>query len=49
MNGRVLHVDAELVTMPGPALDLALRALARAIHGEAIDAEIEARLAEAMD
>ena len=46
---RVLHLDAELVTMPGPALDRALRALARALHGDGIDAEIEAKLAEAMD
>lgn len=46
---RVLHLDAELVTMPGPALDRALRSLARAIHGDGIDAEIDAKLAEAMD
>ena len=46
-DGRVLHIDATLVTMPGPDLDRALRTLARALHGPAIDAEIDARLAPA--
>ncbi len=46
-NRRVLRLDAELVTMPGPALDRALRSLARALQGEAIDAAIDAKLAEA--
>ncbi len=43
---RVLHLDAELVTMPGPALDRALRAIARALHGEKVTSEIDAKLAE---
>jgi len=44
-SGAVLAVDPELVTMPGPLLDRALRSLARALHGPAIDREIDARLA----
>lgn len=43
---RVLHVDAELVTMPGAALDQALTTLARALHGSAVDARIEGFVAE---
>jgi len=48
-NRRVVRLDAELVTMPGPALDRALRSLARALQGEAIDAAIDAKLAEATE
>jgi iron complex transport system substrate-binding protein len=40
-NDRVLHVDAELVTMPGPELDRSLRTLARALHGASIDLAID--------
>jgi iron complex transport system substrate-binding protein len=43
-SGRVQPIDAQVVTMPGPALDQALRLLARALHGPAIDAEIEVQL-----
>lgn len=46
-NGRIQQLDAELVTMPGPALDRALRELARALHGPTIDAQIDSRLAGA--
>ena len=44
-NGRVLHIDPERFTLPGPALGDALRSLASALHGEAIDEEIAQRLA----
>lgn len=37
-RGRVVSVDAGLVTLPGPALDEALRALARALHPPAAGA-----------
>ena len=40
-NDRVLHVDAELVTMPGPDLDRSLRTLARALHGASIESAID--------
>ena len=42
-SGRVQPIDAQVVTMPGPALDHALRLLAGALHGPAINAEIEAQ------
>ena len=41
---RVLHIDPERFTLPGPALDEALRELARALHGEDADAAIAAAL-----
>jgi hypothetical protein len=44
-----LHVDAELVTMPGSELDRSLRSLALALHGSAIVGEIEIRIAEAVE
>jgi ABC-type Fe3+-hydroxamate transport system substrate-binding protein len=44
---RVLHVEPELVSMPGPQLDRALRVLARALHGEAIESEIDRYLGDA--
>jgi len=43
-SDRVLHLDAEKFTLPGPALDEALRELTRALHGEEADAEIAAAL-----
>ena len=46
-NQRVERVDAERVTMPGPALDEALRALALALHGPAVDVQIDSWLAGA--
>jgi ABC-type Fe3+-hydroxamate transport system substrate-binding protein len=42
--GRAITVDASRVSMPGPDLDLALRELARVVHGAAIDAAIDAAL-----
>jgi iron complex transport system substrate-binding protein len=36
-NGRVVRVDAGEITLPGPDLDGALVALARALHGEALE------------
>jgi iron complex transport system substrate-binding protein len=36
-NGRIVAVDAGDVTLPGPDLDRALRKLARALHGGALD------------
>jgi iron complex transport system substrate-binding protein len=44
-RGRVLTVDAQSVSLPGPDLDAALRALAVAVHGEAIAASIDDALA----
>jgi hypothetical protein len=35
-------VDASRVSLPGPDLDLALRELARLVHGPSIDAAIDA-------
>lgn len=43
-TGRVLPIDAEKLTLPGPALDGALRELARALHGATVEAEIAAAL-----
>jgi iron complex transport system substrate-binding protein len=40
-NGRVVAVDAGDVTLPGPDLDRALRKLARALHGDALDLAAE--------
>ncbi len=42
--GRAITLEASRVSMPGPDLDLALRALARVVHGAAIDAAIDAAL-----
>ena len=44
--GRAITIEASRVSMPGPDLDLALRQLARVVHGPAIDAAIEAALRE---
>lgn len=41
---RVLQVDARTLTLPGPALDVALRQLALALHGAEVDAAIAATL-----
>lgn len=41
---RVLLVDARMLTLPGPALDAALRQLALALHGAEVDAAIAAML-----
>lgn len=43
---RVLSVEASRVSLPGPDLDLALRELARLVHGPSIDAAIDAAWAE---
>jgi ABC-type Fe3+-hydroxamate transport system substrate-binding protein len=43
-TGRVLTVDASRVSLPGPDLDDALRALATAVHGPGIEAAIDAAL-----
>ncbi len=40
-NARVVDVDASRISMPGPDLDLALRALAEAVHGDEISAAID--------
>lgn len=42
---RVLALDPTRISLPGPDLDLALRALAVAVHGAGIEAEIERQLA----
>jgi ABC-type Fe3+-hydroxamate transport system substrate-binding protein len=39
-QGRVLRLEAEMISLPGPYLDRALAALAASIHGEAVAAEI---------
>lgn len=44
--GRAITVEASRVSMPGPDLDLALRELARVVHGAAIDVAIDAALRE---
>jgi iron complex transport system substrate-binding protein len=41
---RVVDVDASRISMPGPDLDLALRALAVAVHGEEISRLIDQEL-----
>ncbi len=42
-SGRVLSVSSNLVTFPGPHLDRALRALAEALQGPGVRAELEGR------
>ncbi len=44
-NDRIVEVDAALISLPGPDLDRALRALAIAVHGDGIEAEINRALA----
>jgi iron complex transport system substrate-binding protein len=44
--GRAITVEASRVSMPGPDLDLALRELARVVHGVAIDVAIDGLLRE---
>jgi len=39
-HGRVLRLEAEMISLPGPYLDRALASLAAGIHGEAVGAEI---------
>jgi iron complex transport system substrate-binding protein len=39
-QGRVLRLEAEMISLPGPYLDRALATLAASIHGEAVAAEI---------
>jgi ABC-type Fe3+-hydroxamate transport system substrate-binding protein len=46
-QGRVVGLDATAISLPGPDLDRALRTLARAVHGDEIDALIAAELARA--
>ena len=48
-SGRVLRVDPELLTMPGPALDRSLLVLARALYGEALLKQIEAALGDGVE
>jgi iron complex transport system substrate-binding protein len=48
-SGRVMTVEASRVSLPGPDLDLALRELAVAVHGPAIDAAIDAALSDEAD
>lgn len=43
-SNRVVEVDASRISMPGPDLDQALRALAVAVHGEEISAAIDEAL-----
>ena len=45
-NGRVLAIEPEKVTLPGPHLDRALELLATALHGPELGAEV-ARLRDA--
>ena len=40
-SGHVVALDAGLVTLPGPDLDRALVALARALHGDALALDLE--------
>ncbi len=46
-QGRVVGLDATAISLPGPDLDRALRTLARAVHGDEIDAVIAAELERA--
>jgi iron complex transport system substrate-binding protein len=46
VNGRVLAIEPEKVTLPGPYLDRALELLATALHGPALAEEV-ARLRDA--
>jgi iron complex transport system substrate-binding protein len=39
-DGRVIAVDAELISMPGPHLDRSLAVLGEALYGESIAAQI---------
>lgn len=48
-TGRAISLEASRVSMPGPDLDLALRQLARVVHGEQIDAAIDAALDSGID
>lgn len=48
-HDRVLTLDASRISLPGPELDRALRELAIAVHGPAIEPEIDRRLAAAAD
>jgi ABC-type Fe3+-hydroxamate transport system substrate-binding protein len=41
---RVIDVDASQISLPGPDLDQALRALAVAVHGEEISTAIDEAL-----
>jgi iron complex transport system substrate-binding protein len=43
-SNRVIDVDASRISLPGPDLDQALRALAVAVHGEEISGAIDAAL-----
>jgi len=43
-SGRVLTLDASRISLPGPELDRALRELAVAVHGTAMDRKIGRRL-----
>jgi iron complex transport system substrate-binding protein len=43
--GRVMRLDAQLVSMPGPQLDEALRSLAAGLHGEALATALDRALA----
>jgi ABC-type Fe3+-hydroxamate transport system substrate-binding protein len=45
-NRRVVDVDPTHISLPGPDLDRALRELAVAVHGEAIEAEIARAMAD---
>jgi iron complex transport system substrate-binding protein len=38
--GRVLHLDSQMVTLPGPHLDRSLRALVTGLHGASAAAEL---------
>jgi len=46
-NRHVVDVDASRISLPGPDLDLALRELAIAVHGEGIDVDIRRALENA--
>lgn len=45
---RVLTLEAARISLPGPDLDQAFRELAIAVHGESIEAEIEAALGRSL-
>jgi ABC-type Fe3+-hydroxamate transport system substrate-binding protein len=46
---RVLQLDPEIVTLPGPYLDRSIEALVRAFHGEEAASELAAALASERD
>jgi len=48
-DGRVLRVDAALVSMPGPDLDRSLEVLGGALYGDAFVSEIANEMAEETD